>query len=187
MPSHAGARLACRTRPRGMVRAPPCTYSGGWRECVWEAQYLASHFLRSACRGARTKPVDTLPHACGGCSGEWADEMTASIAAAYDVKGLPGPRGRGVHRDVAWCGVMWRDVAWVAHCEPPLRAHGTQVQDVFVLVPTGTAYRGTPEMRLRWQGAQCPTQRSVASWQTRKREVASHRLAQAKALSCPLL
>ena len=41
--------------------------------------------------------------------------MTASISAAYGLRGLPGPTGRFVHRGVAWG----------AHCEPPLVAHGT--------------------------------------------------------------
>jgi hypothetical protein len=41
--------------------------------------------------------------------------MTASIPAAYGLRGLPGPTGQFVHRGVAW----------VAHCEPPLGAHGT--------------------------------------------------------------
>jgi hypothetical protein len=39
----------------------------------------------------------------------------ASIPAAYGLRGLPGPTGRGVHRGVAW----------VAQNEPPLLAHGT--------------------------------------------------------------
>jgi hypothetical protein len=39
----------------------------------------------------------------------------AFIPAAYGLTGLPGPTGRYVHRGVAW----------LAHCEPPLLAHGT--------------------------------------------------------------
>ena len=57
----------------------------------------------------------------------------AFIPAAYGLRALPEPTGRGVHRGVAW----------VAQCEPPLVAHGTQVQAAFLLLPTGTPYRGT--------------------------------------------
>ena len=39
-------------------------------------------------------PPGLKPH---GCSDERADEMTASIAAAYGLKALPGPTGRGMH------------------------------------------------------------------------------------------
>ena len=42
--------------------------------------------------------IDTPPLESGRCSGERADEMTSSIAAASGLKGLPGPTGRGVHR-----------------------------------------------------------------------------------------
>ena len=47
--------------------------------------------------------VDTPPELKPrGCSDERADEMTASISAAYGLKGLPGPTGRGMHGRVAW-------------------------------------------------------------------------------------
>jgi hypothetical protein len=65
------------------------------------------------------------------------------------------------------CGV-------VSSKQPLLLAHGTQGQGAFVLFPTGTTYRRTPQIRLSWQGAQCPTQHSCTERRSRQRERAIH-------------
>jgi len=90
--------------------------------------------------------IDTLPDESGSCSGERAYAMTASIAFASGLKALPKPTGRFIHHQA-----RFRSKATTTRCTR-MAPRSTMRSSVFRL-PTGTAYRGTPHLRLRWQDA----------------------------------